>query len=68
MAVIGGLGSIPGAVLGATYVRGVDYFYHGPELRFVLSGGVLLVVLMVLPGGIGAGFASARDAWLRRVA
>ena len=68
MAVIGGLGSIPGAVLGATYVRGVDYFYRGPELRFVLSGGVLLLVLMLLPGGIGAALADARDWWLRRVA
>ena len=68
MAVIGGLGSIPGAVLGATYVRGVDYFYRGPELRFVLSGGVLLLVLMLLPGGIGSTLADARDWWLRRVA
>jgi ABC-type branched-subunit amino acid transport system ATPase component/ABC-type branched-subunit amino acid transport system permease subunit len=68
MAVIGGLGSIPGAVLGATYVRGVDYFYKGPELRFVLSGGVLLLVLMLMPGGIGAALADVRDRWLRRVA
>jgi ABC-type branched-subunit amino acid transport system ATPase component/ABC-type branched-subunit amino acid transport system permease subunit len=68
MAVIGGLGSLPGAVLGATYVQGVDYFYRGPELRFVLSGGVLLVTLMVFPGGIGAGLADLRDWWLRRVA
>ena len=27
MAVIGGLGSIPGALLGAVYVRGVDYYF-----------------------------------------
>ena len=53
MAVIGGLGSVPGAVLGATYVRGVEY-YLAPEWRFLATGAGLLIVLMILPGGLGA--------------
>ncbi len=67
MAVIGGLGSIPGALLGAVYVRGVDY-YFAQEWQILATGVGLLVVLMLLPGGIGGGLADLRDALLRRVA
>jgi branched-chain amino acid transport system ATP-binding protein len=67
MAVIGGLGSIPGALLGAVYVRGVDY-YFAQEWQILATGAGLLVVLMLLPGGIGGGFADLRDELLRRVA
>jgi branched-chain amino acid transport system permease protein len=67
MAVIGGLGSIPGALLGAVYVRGVDY-YFAQEWQILATGAGLLVVLMLLPGGIGGGLADLRDAALRRVA
>jgi ABC-type branched-subunit amino acid transport system ATPase component/ABC-type branched-subunit amino acid transport system permease subunit len=67
MAVIGGLGSIPGALLGATYVRGVDY-YFAQEWQILATGAGLLVVLMLLPGGIGGGLADLRDVLLRRVA
>ena len=67
MAVIGGLGSIPGALIGATYVRGVDYFL--PSQWQILATGVgLLAVLLVLPGGLGAALADARDGLLRRLA
>jgi branched-chain amino acid transport system permease protein len=65
--VIGGLGSIPGALLGATYVRSAHYFLPA-EWEILATGIGLLAVLMVLPGGIGAAFADARDAILRRVA
>ena len=37
MAVIGGLGSIPGALLGAVYVRGVDY-YFAQEWQILATG------------------------------
>ena len=63
MAVIGGLGSIPGALLGATYVRGVDY-YFAQEWQILATGVGLLVVLMLLPGGIGGGLADLRDVLL----
>ena len=65
--VIGGLGSIPGALLGATYVRSAQYFLPA-EWEILATGIGLLAVLMILPGGLGAGLADIRDAILRRVA
>jgi len=67
MVVIGGLGSIPGALLGATYVRSVDFFLP-VRWQFLATGGGLLIVLMILPGGLGALLYDGRDALLRRVA
>jgi hypothetical protein len=43
-------------------------YYMLPEYRFLATGFGLLALLLVLPGGIGAGFADARDAGLRWVA
>jgi branched-chain amino acid transport system permease protein len=65
--VIGGLGSIPGSLLGTLYVFTMQY-YMLPEYRFLATGFGLLALLLILPGGIGAGFAEARDAGLRWVA
>ena len=67
IAVIGGLGSIPGAILGTIYVFSLQY-YMLPEYRFLATGFGLLAILLILPGGLGAGFAEARDAGLRWVA
>jgi ABC-type branched-subunit amino acid transport system ATPase component/ABC-type branched-subunit amino acid transport system permease subunit len=67
MTVIGGLGSIPGAIIGATYVRGVAYFLP-TEWQILATGVGLLAVLLVLPGGLGGALADAREALLRRVA
>jgi branched-chain amino acid transport system permease protein len=67
IAVIGGLGSIPGAVVGTIYVFSLQY-YMLPEYRFLATGFGLLAILLILPGGLGAGFAEARDAGLRWVA
>ncbi|MGH2685365.1 MAG: ABC transporter permease subunit, partial [Actinomycetota bacterium] len=64
IAVIGGLGSIPGSLLGTIYVFTMQY-YMLPEYRFLATGFGLLALLLVLPGGLGAGFAEARDAALR---
>ena len=38
MVVIGGLGSLPGALLGATYVHSVDFFLPN-EWQFLATGG-----------------------------
>lgn len=67
MVVIGGLGSLPGALLGAFYVRGAQYFLPS-DWQFLATGVGLLVVLLILPGGIGAALADVRDAYLRWVA
>ena len=67
MVVVGGLGSLPGALLGAIYVEGAEFFLHG-ALQLVATGGGLLVLLMVLPGGIGEILFSLRDRGLRRLA
>jgi branched-chain amino acid transport system permease protein len=66
-AVVGGLGSAGGAVLGAVYVRSIQWFLPG-EWQFLATGAGLLLVLLVLPGGLGAALGDARDALLRRLA
>jgi len=67
MAVFGGLGSASGALVGAAYVQGIDYFLPW-GLRFFASGMGLLVVLMAIPGGAGSVVYGVRDLLLRRVA
>jgi ABC-type branched-subunit amino acid transport system ATPase component/ABC-type branched-subunit amino acid transport system permease subunit len=67
MVVIGGLGSIPGALLGAFYVRGVTWALP-VDWQILATGAGLLLVLLVFPGGVGAAFADLRDAFVRRVA
>jgi ABC-type branched-subunit amino acid transport system ATPase component/ABC-type branched-subunit amino acid transport system permease subunit len=67
MVVIGGLGSVPGALLGALFVRGVTWWLP-VEWQIVATGAGMLVVLLVFRGGLGAAFADLRDALLRRVA
>lgn len=67
MVVIGGLGSLPGAVLGAVYVRGADFFLP-LDWQFLATGVGLLAVLLLLPSGLGGLLADLRDGALRRVA
>lgn len=72
--VIGGLGSIPGALLGSTLIQGVDYFKTSfpsdvrPLLGFLTSGIGLIVVLLLLPGGFSELYYRGRDRLLRGVA
>jgi hypothetical protein len=67
MVVIGGLGSLPGALLGATYVNGVDFFLP-IEWQFLATGVGLLLVLLVFPSGFGGVLADLRDGALRKIA
>jgi branched-chain amino acid transport system permease protein len=67
MVVIGGLGSLPGAILGAAYVKGADNFLP-LEWQFLASGAGLLLVLLIFPSGLGAVMAELRDMALRWVA
>jgi branched-chain amino acid transport system permease protein len=74
MVVIGGLGSIPGAILGATFIQGVNYFQDvfpsvvRPYLEFFTSGVGLIFVLLLVPGGFSQIFYGLRDRLLRAVA
>jgi branched-chain amino acid transport system permease protein len=67
MVVIGGLGSLPGAVLGAVYVRGADFFLP-LDWQFLATGVGLLAVLLLFPSGLGGVLADLRDGGLRWVA
>lgn len=67
MTVIGGLGSVPGAILGAIFVRGADVVFPS-HFAALTSGAGLLVVLLMLPGGLGHVLFRVRDALLRRIA
>jgi branched-chain amino acid transport system permease protein len=67
MVVIGGMGSLPGALGGATYVQGAQYFLP-PEWQFLASGAGLLLILLILPGGLGGLLGDLRQAALRWVA
>jgi branched-chain amino acid transport system permease protein len=66
-AVIGGLGSIFGALLGVFAFRWLEQVLSG-ELRLLVTGAGLLVVLYVLPGGLGQAVFALRDRLLRIVA
>jgi ABC-type branched-subunit amino acid transport system permease subunit len=53
MVVIGGLDSIPGALLGALYLEGLPAFFGStPTIEFLTSGAGLLVFILYLPGGM----------------
>lgn len=67
MVVIGGMGSLAGAFLGAAYV-GVIQFYLPAELQLFATGFGLLILLLVFPGGLGQVFYGMRDRLLRDVA
>lgn len=67
MVVIGGLGSVPGAILGAIFVRGSSVLFPA-QLAALTSGAGLLIVLVALPGGFGQVLFRCRDGVLRRIA
>jgi len=72
--VIGGLGSISGALLGVLLFRFIEtltFLGRVPvfgNIRPLLTGGMLLFVLLALPGGLGQLVYDVRDRFLRRVA
>jgi len=65
MVVIGGLGSVVGAVLGAVYVVGLPAIWnHSPTVGLATSGIGLLILLLYLPGGLIEVVHRGRDALL----
>ena len=73
MVVIGGLGSIPGALLGAIFIEGLEYFRRrsppsSGRSELLTTGVGLVIVLLFLPGGFSQLYYDLRDRILARVA
>jgi ABC-type branched-subunit amino acid transport system ATPase component len=67
MAVIGGLGSVSGTLVGAIYVVGLPaLFNHDAAVGLGTSGIGLLILLLFAPGGLAGIAYRARDAALNR--
>ncbi|MEO8266551.1 MAG: ABC transporter permease [Ilumatobacteraceae bacterium] len=64
-AVIGGLGSLGGGILGAVYLRGIRWFITSQEWQLLSSGAGVLLVLLILPGGLGGLWVTVRDLVVR---
>jgi ABC-type branched-subunit amino acid transport system ATPase component len=68
IAIVGGLGTLNGPVLGAFLVFGVPYlvsYFDTPGYRAFFSGALLLNVLLFLPGGLASLVDRVRAALLR---
>ncbi|MFA5787642.1 MAG: hypothetical protein WDA71_11805, partial [Actinomycetota bacterium] len=67
--VIGGLGSVGGAILGAFYMLGIPYFGTriSPYIGLLSTGFGLLALVLFLPGGLVRLLFSARDILARLV-
>ena len=66
MAVIGGMGSVGGALLGVFALRLAGQL--SAAYRLLITGTGLLVVLLVVPGGLGHALLRVRDRFLRLIA
>jgi branched-chain amino acid transport system permease protein len=66
MAVIGGLGSISGALLGVAVIEVLLHVF--PSYYYIITGGGLVLVLSFMPGGFGFALNQVRDRLLRVVA
>jgi branched-chain amino acid transport system permease protein len=66
--VIGGLGSVTGAIIGVLLFRWLETVTALGDARPLISGAGLLLVLLFLPGGLGQIVFSLRDRYLRFVA
>ena len=71
--VLGGIGSVGGALLGSLYDNLLTYFLPANEflaaiLAALQQGGGTLLVLFIVPGGLISVATSIRDAWLRIIA
>ena len=69
LVMIGGIGSVGGAVLGALWVFGIPALFGGGDVVTLLTSSVgLLVLLLYLPGGLRSVLLLARDALLAGIA
>jgi branched-chain amino acid transport system permease protein len=66
--VIGGITSLPGAMLGTFYIGALSYGGVSPQFQALASGLGVLLLLYFLPGGLAQAMYDGRDSFLRRVA
>jgi branched-chain amino acid transport system permease protein len=66
--VVGGVGSVLGAVLGAVFLRGSQWLLPAERWQALASAAGVLLVLMILPGGLASLWTRVRDQYLRKVA
>ncbi|QYG91130.1 ATP-binding cassette domain-containing protein [Iamia sp. SCSIO 61187] len=66
MAVIGGVASLGGTLAGVALVQWLGYAF--PRFQLLITGVGLLVILMVLPGGLGQAWEAVRDRLARAAA
>ncbi len=66
-AVIGGIGSLGGAFLGALYLRGTRWFINDQVWQLLSTGTGVLLVLLILPGGLGSLWVKLRDVMVRLI-
>ncbi len=71
--VLGGIGSVGGALLGAAFQNLLDYFLPSNDffkavLQAFQNGGSTLLVLFLAPAGLIGGVVAVRDGWLRIIA
>jgi branched-chain amino acid transport system permease protein len=68
LAVLGGIGSVNGALLGSAYINLTRYFVTSPLFGGFIGAGGTLLLLYVAPGGLVSLLAQVRDACLRIIA
>jgi branched-chain amino acid transport system permease protein len=66
--VLGGVTSLPGAMLGTAFIGLLKYGGLNPQAQTLASGLGVLLILYVAPGGAAQAFYGIRDALLRWVA
>lgn len=67
MVVIGGLGRLSGAALGAILITGVNQvLYVAGRMEFLIFGSLIIIVLILLPRGVAGGLADLSARLFRR--
>lgn len=66
--VIGGVTSLPGALLGTIFLGALKYGGFSPQIQQLASAVGVLILLLVVPGGLAQLFYGARDSLLRAFA
>ena len=66
-AVVGGLGSLPGAVLGAVLIEFLPFWSQGisKQAPSVIYGAVIVALMLILPAGLGGLSATLSRLWSR---